>query len=159
MTTDIWTHALRLVAATAIGCVLGLTRDVAGKPAGMRTMGLVALGSALITLCALEAGAPMGPDAASRLLQGVIQGVLTGVGFVGAGAVLQSPEGTRVRGLTTAAIIWAAAALGIACGLGAWVNVLTASIIALFLIVVLHPLEKRIEGMAKAANGKKQRPD
>lgn len=148
-------HALRLAAAAVLGCVFGLTRDVAGKPAGMRTMGLVALGSAVITVCALEAGKTMGPDGLSRLLQGVFQGVLTGVGFVGAGAVLHSPEGMRVRGLTTAAIIWAAAALGVACGLGTWANVLVAAALALFLVVGLHPLEKRIEARAKQAHGKK----
>ncbi|HWA22216.1 MAG TPA: MgtC/SapB family protein [Caulobacterales bacterium] len=151
MMTGFADYALRLAAATAIGCLLGLTRDVAGKPAGMRTMGLVAFGSALITLCALDAGARLGAAGLSRLLQGVIQGVLTGVGFVGAGAVLHSPEGTKVRGLTTAAIIWAAAMLGVACGLGAWANVALASGLALVLIVVLHPLEKHIEDRARRA--------
>ncbi len=91
MTPDIWTHALRLFAATAIGCVLGLTRDVAGKPAGMRTMGLVALGAALITLCGLDASAGFGDDALAAAL-----GVACGLGGWAVGA-LEKRSGQRAQ--------------------------------------------------------------
>src|SRR5262245_34440210 len=108
----------------------------------MRTMALVAVGAALITLCAIETSKGLDPNGVSRVLQGAIQGVMAGVGFIGAGAVLHRPDGRHVRGLTTAAIIWTAAAVGVACGLGAWAPVLSAAAIALVLIVALHPLEK-----------------
>ena len=149
MPADYVETAIRLAAAAVLGCLLGLTRDMADKPAGMRTMGLVALGAALITLVAHNAFPEAHPDAQSRVLQGVIQGVLTGVGFIGAGAVLHNHEQGRVRGLTTAAIVWVAAAAGVACGLGEWGPVSIGAVVALLLIVVLHPFERRIERRAR----------
>lgn len=142
-------HALRLVAATLLGMGLGLTRDLRGKPAGLRTMGLVSLGAAIMTSTALQLFPASEPDATSRVMQGVIQGVLTGIGFIGAGAVLHDARETRVRGLTTAATVWTAAALGVTCGIGAWAIVLIGAAIAFFVIVALQPLERWIERQAK----------
>jgi putative Mg2+ transporter-C (MgtC) family protein len=115
-----WSEAmLRILAATAIGGAIGLNRELTKKPAGLRTHALVALGTALMTVTALQLGVsaddPTHADAASR----VIQGVVAGIGFIGGGVILHS-EGRDVKGLTTAATIWVAAALGISCGIGQW---------------------------------------
>jgi putative Mg2+ transporter-C (MgtC) family protein len=115
----VWTEVmLRLLAATAAGSILGLNRELTQKPAGLRTHALVALGAALVTVSALQLGVTddrTHADAASR----VIQGVIAGIGFLGGGAILHS-DGRNVSGLTTAATIWVAAALGISCGIGRW---------------------------------------
>jgi len=114
-----WSEAiLRLLAATGIGGAIGLNRELTKKPAGLRTHALVALGAALVTVTALQLGVAGGQthaDAASR----VIQGLIAGIGFIGGGVILHS-EGRDVKGLTTAATIWVAAALGISCGIGQW---------------------------------------
>lgn len=141
--------ALRLVAAMAAGMVLGLNRDLSDKPTGMRTLGLVALGAALAALAGLRAEGVAGdPDATSRVIQGVIQGVLTGIGFLGAGVVLRDRSAGRIRGLTTAALVWVTAAVGIACALASWVLIALGVGLALFLLGVLHPLEKKLERRA-----------
>ena len=110
---------VRLLAALATGMAVGLNRDLSGKPVGMRTLGLVALGAALVVLAGTGPdGVHLAPDAVSR----VIQGILTGIGFIGAGVILHDRGGRTVHGLTTAASVWISAALGIAAGLGAWVS-------------------------------------
>ncbi|WP_315855099.1 MgtC/SapB family protein [Chenggangzhangella methanolivorans] len=107
--------ALRLLAAAACGLAVGFNRDLKHKPTGMRTLGLVALGACLVALVGLQHEALRSePDAMSRVVQGVLQGVMTGVGFIGAGVILKLPGDSRVRGLTTAAAVWATAALGVA---------------------------------------------
>jgi len=119
---------LRLGAATLIGCLIGLNRELHHKPSGIRTLGLVALGSALAVLAVAK-----DPDAdASR----VIQGVITGVGFLGAGVILHLPTGAHVENLTTAAAIWITASLGVLCALAAWSILLVAVILTFFLLIV-----------------------
>ncbi|MEP7271576.1 MAG: MgtC/SapB family protein [Acidobacteriota bacterium] len=109
---------LRLSAATLVGAAFGLNRDLHGKPAGVRTHALVALGAALVTMSALEPhGGSIGPD--PNAIGRIVQGILTGIGFLGAGVILRDPVG-KVSGLTTAATIWVCAAMGISCGLGYW---------------------------------------
>jgi putative Mg2+ transporter-C (MgtC) family protein len=103
---------IRLLAAVILGAVVGYEREKTGKSAGLRTHMLVALSSALFVVAAAEAGMTMGD--VSR----VIQGVATGIGFIGAGAILKSTDDRQVRGLTTAAGIWVTAAVGLAAGLG-----------------------------------------
>jgi putative Mg2+ transporter-C (MgtC) family protein len=111
-----WPDAvIRLTAAAVVGGVIGLDREAHGKPTGVRTMGIVALGSALVVLVSQHPGGS-DPAAGSR----VIQGVITGIGFLGAGVILRNPTGRHVHGLTTAAAIWLTACIGVACGLGAW---------------------------------------
>jgi putative Mg2+ transporter-C (MgtC) family protein len=106
---------LRLAAAVAAGALIGLDRELRRKPAGLRTLALVSLWSALFVLETIAmAGAYT--DATSR----VIQGVVTGVGFLGAGSIIRGHDEESVRGLTTAASIWLAAATGIACGMAIW---------------------------------------
>lgn len=127
---------LRLLAAVAAGMALGLNRDVNGKPTGMRTLGLVSLGAAIATVTAQKfTGLEAHPDAVSRVLQGAIQGVMTGVGFIGAGAILRDRLALDVLGLTTAATVWLTAAMGIAAGLGAWWVVLGGTALGLALLV------------------------
>lgn len=125
---------LRLAAAVLAGSIIGFDREIRNKPAGLRTMALVALGSAVFIVTIASAATA---DAASR----VIQGVITGVGFLGAGSIIRGRDDTSVRGLTTAASIWLAAAVGVACGLALWSIVLIASCLGL-LILMLEPLER-----------------
>ncbi len=145
---------LRLTVATIIGAVLGVDRELRGKPAGLRTHALVALGAALVTVTTLELSHGGTADPVSR----AIQGIIAGVGFLGAGAILKARDRDTVSGLTTAASIWLVASLGIACGSGYWVAALTALVLALLVLVVGGPLEgalRRLFGTARS-NGSSQ---
>ncbi len=131
---------LRLCVATLIGSALGLNREIRGKPAGLRTHALVALGTALVTLTGVELasqGGRLDGNAVSR----VIQGIVAGIGFLGGGAILKSGSGEQVSGLTTAASLWVVAGLGIACGVGLWGMALVAMGLALVVLVAGEPLE------------------
>ena len=139
------TVVLRLLIAAAVGIVLGLPRDLRDKPIGMRTLGLVCLGAAMVTIATLRYPVLGGdPNATARVLQGIIQGLMVGVGFIGAGVILRDTSTNRVHGLTTATTVWIAAALGIACGLGAWVIALAGLLLALIVLVVLKRLERHL---------------
>jgi putative Mg2+ transporter-C (MgtC) family protein len=125
---------LRLIAAAIVGGLFGLNRDLHGKPTGVPTLGLVGLGSALVVL------AVSGGDdnaAASR----VIQGIVTGIGFLGAGVIIRPAAKSRVHGLTTAACVWLTAAFGAACGVGSW-RVLVVGVPVAFLLLLFG---KRLE--------------
>ncbi|MFH1805773.1 MAG: MgtC/SapB family protein [Pseudomonadota bacterium] len=136
---------LRLCAATVIGMLIGLNRDVNDKPMGMRTLALVSLGAAVVAVVAVHFENLVDhPDALSRVVQGVLQGVLTGIGFIGAGVILRQPRNKSVYGLTTAATVWIAAALGIACALAAWHVVAIASILTFVVLVPMKGLEMRL---------------
>src|SRR6266853_1344123 len=103
---------LRLLLAAALGGAIGLEREYRHKPAGLRTNMLIALGSALFSVMSVQLGSGAGsPDR-------IAAQVVTGIGFLGAGAILRSGE--NVHGLTTAATIWVNAAIGMAVGAGAW---------------------------------------
>lgn len=143
----------RLCAATVIGMMIGLNRDVNGKPTGMRTLALVALGAAVVSVVAVHFQDMIDhPDALSR----VVQGVLTGIGFIGAGVILRQPKSMSVSGLTTAATVWITAALGIACALAAWHIVVIATVLTFIVLIVLKPIEVllvRLIGAGDAENG------
>ena len=113
--------ALRLCAAAFCGAALGLDREVRGKAAGLRTHTLVAISDAVTTLVALDLYEGMAHRADSGNMDPtrVIQGVAQAIGFISAGVMIRA--GTSVRGATTAAVIWMAGALGIACGAGFYV--------------------------------------
>jgi len=135
--------AVRLGAALILGSAIGLNRELHGKPAGLRTHALVTLGAAVATIVSL--GFPgdsksMDPNAIGR----VLQGILTGIGFLGAGVILRDPNG-HVTGLTTAATVWICAVLGTACGLGNW-PVLG---IAVGLTVIALTLGRPVEHLAE----------
>ena len=139
---DLGDIALRLVAAVLVGIVIGLDREWRGKTVGIRTLGLVSLGSALVCLSTVHFGALENqPDAVSRVIQGVIQGVMTGIGFLGAGAILRGPDPRQAHGLTTAATVWVTAALGIACALATWSIVFIGVGLTLVVLVALHPID------------------
>ena len=123
---------LRLVLAALLGGILGYEREMQGKAAGVRTHMLVALGAALFVLVPKEAGVS-GAD-----MTRVIQGVVAGVGFLGAGAIIKGGAEESVKGLTTAAGIWLTAAIGIACGLGRESTAVLSALLA-FAILALVP--------------------
>ncbi|HYI29629.1 MAG TPA: MgtC/SapB family protein [Bradyrhizobium sp.] len=145
MTLELTDILLRLAAASGAGMLLGINRDLQNKPVGIRTLGLVALGTAVVAVSAIQfPGMAENPDAASRVVQGIIQGVMTGISFIGAGVVLRDAKAQAVQGLTTAATVWVTAALGIACGLGAWRSVAIALPMALALLVAVPWIESII---------------
>jgi putative Mg2+ transporter-C (MgtC) family protein len=119
---------LRLLLATVLGAIIGLQRERAGKPAGLRTHILITLGSALFTVVSVFGFS--GTADVSR----VAAGVVAGIGFIGAGVIFRGMRGEHVVGLTTAASIWIAAAIGIAAGVGMY---LVASIVAIIAVLVL----------------------
>ena len=127
----------RLVVATLVGGVVGLNRDLHGKPTGVRTMGLVGLGSALIVVAAELVG---GSGDATR----AVQGIVTGIGFLGAGVIFKDLASDRIHGLTTAATIWLTAALGVTCGLGYWVLAAVATALSFVVLLFGGPIEKAI---------------
>ena len=127
---------LRLATAAVVGIFLGLNRDLHGKPTGVRTLGLVGLGSAL----AVAAFGHANIADASR----VVQGIVTGIGFLGAGVIVRSDRGDHVHGLTTAACVWVTACLGAACGLGEWRIVRPGMLIVLVLLIFGGSIEKAV---------------
>jgi len=127
----------RVLAAALLGALLGWERQRAGKSAGLRTHMLVALGAALFVLFPAEAGMSIAD------LSRVIQGVATGIGFIGAGTILKRAEAEHVEGLTTAASIWLTGAIGMAVGAGqVWLSALCA-ISAWVILFGLAKLEPR----------------
>ena len=152
MHLDLADVAMRLAAAAVAGGAIGLNRDMARKPIGVRTLGLVALGAATVTVSSIQVpGMAENADAMSRVVQGVIQGIMAGISFIGAGVILRDAQARTVEGLTTAASVWITAALGIACGLGAWATVGIALIVALALLVLVG----RVESLSDSKNGRK----
>ena len=132
---------LRLCGATIAGMLIGINRDIHNKPIGMRTLGLVGLGSAIVILSgSVYEGLHFGQDAVSR----VVQGIMTGLGFLGAGAILRGRDQMQVQGLTTAATVWIAAGLGVTAGLGAWFITITGTLVTLFLLTYGTRLERRL---------------
>jgi putative Mg2+ transporter-C (MgtC) family protein len=127
--------AVRLLCAVMLGGILGFERRHVGKPAGMRTHMLVALGSALVVLVAQLT--EMSSDGLSR----VIQGALTGIGFIGGGVILKLSEEHQIVGVTTAASIWLTATVGIAAGTGRLGLAVVGTVLALVILSVFWRLE------------------
>jgi len=140
---DLMETVLRLGAAALAGGAMGLNRDLHGKPTGVRTLGIVSLGSALAVLTATNYPSTDANDVSA--ISRTVQGVLTGIGFLGAGVIIRNDDqGVRVHGLTTAACIWLTAAIGLACGIGAW-QLLGVSLIFVLLVLVLGgPIERAV---------------
>lgn len=124
----------RLLLAALLGGVLGYEREHKGKAAGIRTHMLVAMGSALFVLVPQLGGMAVGD------LSRVIQGIVTGIGFLGAGAIIKHRSEEDVQGLTTAAGIWMTAAIGVACGLGRESTAVLSALLALLVLAVLPRL-------------------
>jgi putative Mg2+ transporter-C (MgtC) family protein len=139
----------RLTAAVGTGMLIGLDRELRRKPAGLRTMALVGLGSAVFVLATIDPARGYGyTDATSH----VVQGIVTGIGFLGAGAILRGTGEDTVRGLTTAASIWVAAAAGIACGLANWPLVIGSCALGV-LVLITSPVERVIHNRRKTDAG------
>ncbi|HWK96481.1 MAG TPA: MgtC/SapB family protein [Pseudolabrys sp.] len=158
MDSNAWDEIFRLLAAAGAGIAIGVNREMQGKPLGMRTLALVALGSAIAALTAVDyRGLDHDPDALSRVVQGVLQGVLTGIGFIGAGVVLRNKDSGTVEGLTTAASVWVTAAIGIACALAAWHLVIIGVVLTLVVLVGLGWVESKLFAGRGARNGPSNR--
>lgn len=127
---DSMSIAVRLGAALLAGAIIGIDRELKNRPAGLRTHSMVSIGAAVVVL-ATVASSQGAPDAVSR----AIQGVITGIGFLGAGVIMQYEHERRIEGLTTAASIWVAAGLGIACGAGL-VELVGIAMVAAILVLV-----------------------
>ncbi|MCE4536256.1 MgtC/SapB family protein [Pelomonas sp. P7] len=127
----------RLLLAALLGGLLGYERERQGKAAGLRTHMLVAMGAALFVLV------PQLDGMVSADLSRVIQGIVTGLGFLGAGAIVKHKSEEHVEGLTTAAGIWMTAAIGVACGLGRESTALLSTALALAVLAVLPKLARR----------------
>ncbi len=136
---DFGATLIRLTLATVLGLMLGFERERGGHDAGLRTHGLVALSSAMLTLSAIELSALYAESDPVRVIQGLAQAI----GFIAGGLIFV--RGGDVRNMTTAASLWMAAAVGITAGAGQYVLVLTGSLIALVLLSALLILERRIK--------------
>lgn len=134
----------RLVVAALLGGALGWEREAAGKAAGLRTHMLVSIGAALFVLIPEQAG--MDKDGISR----IIQGLVTGIGFIGAGAILKVNQEREIHGLTTAAGLWLTAAIGIAAGLGRETSAVLGTILALLVLWALRWVDEIIDGKENA---------
>lgn len=133
---------LRLLIAAILGGILGFEREQKGKAAGVRTHMLVAMGAALFVLVPQMSGSQ--PDAMSR----VVQGVIAGIGFLGAGTILKGKEedtGQHVKGLTTAAGLWMTAAIGVAAGLGKESTAVLSTVLALLVFSVMPRIVKLLD--------------
>ncbi len=128
---------VRLLIAVILGGLLGYERETHGNAAGLRTHMLVALGSAIFVLVPLEAGITTAD------LSRVLQGVITGVGFLGAGAIIKLSQEQEIKGLTTAASIWLTAAIGVAAGMGRESTAVLSTLLALFILAVLRQATAR----------------
>lgn len=128
----------RLLVAALLGALVGYDREKKDRAAGLRTHMLVALGAALFVTASLEAG--MDKADVSRVLQGII----AGIGFLGAGAIIKLDEKEQIKGLTTAASIWATAAIGITAGMGHAATALLSTLLVLLILAALPWLESRI---------------
>jgi len=137
---------LRLLLATLLGSVLGYQRERQGKEAGLRTHMLVSLGSAFFVLIPLQAGMPLGD------LSRVLQGLISGIGFLVAGAILKQQEPQQIHGLTTAAGLWLTASVGVAVGLGRETSAIIGTVLA-FMILSLLPLVRPLADISEASQG------
>ena len=148
---DSWDIAVRLMVATVLGGLIGIERESHGKDAGFRTYALVCLGSALMMIVSIQIY-ELYREVASVDPGRIAAQVVSGIGFLGAGAIIRFPQG--VKGLTTAAGIWAASGIGLACGLGAY---LPAALTTIFTLAILTVFS-RFEALIRARFTKHKKP-
>jgi putative Mg2+ transporter-C (MgtC) family protein len=148
LTPEIGEVSIRLGTATIIGAVIGLNRHLHGQPAGLRTHALVSVAAALAILVfsPLDGSINQAVDAQARVLQGIV----TGVGFIGAGVILHEAQGHKIYGLTTAAAIWITAIFGALCGRGHIAIALIGFAIAMLMLIA----GPRIEDFAVRISGR-----
>lgn len=128
---------LKLVVALLLGVGIGIERELHGKPAGLKTIALVTLAGAMLAMLSIHLGLLAHELGAEIDASRIIAGVVTGIGFLGAGSIIRS--GQHVEGVTTAAMIWLMSAVGLAIGSGAWTLALAAYVLA-WLVLLLDPL-------------------
>lgn len=133
---DIKTMIIRLAASTLIGGLIGIEREIEHKPAGLRTIILVCLGSTLFIMLGLNF------TEIGFALDRIVAGVVTGIGFLGAGAIIRARG--EVHGLTTAATIWLVSGLGLAIGAGYYLLAIVASIFILIVLRILGFIERAV---------------
>ncbi len=136
-----WDDAARVGMAALLGGALGLEREWKGHWAGLRTHMMVSIGCAVFVIAGLGVAGEVHREAATR----VIQGIASGIGFLGAGTILKLDQKQEVKGLTTASSIWLSAALGTAAGLAEFALATAAAVVSLFVLGVLGPIEKFLE--------------
>ncbi len=146
-TAQDWHMALSLVAAAFLGGLIGFEREVNGKDAGVRTYALVSLGSALVMVVStqiFEHYRNLADVDPSRIAAQVV----SGIGFLGAGAIIRFPPGGKegVKGLTTAASIWTASGIGLACGLGFYAPAIITTALTLTILVIFSKVDKLFGG-------------
>ncbi len=141
---------ISLVVALVLGGAIGFERELGGKPAGLRTNIIICLGACAFTIISQHL-AQGNPDAATRIAAGIV----TGVGFLGAGALIQA--GSGVHGMTTAASIWLVTSIGVACGVQMYVTATTVTGLALAVLFGLLPLTRRIRRKNQRAGDVPQR--
>jgi putative Mg2+ transporter-C (MgtC) family protein len=139
---------IRLSAAVLLGAIIGYEREKAGKDAGLRTHILVTLGTSVFVLAC--SGYGMSSDGLSR----VIQGIVTGIGFIGAGSILKIDNERNIQGLTSSAGIWMTAAIGVSVGLGEIGLAIFGTIAAVIVLALLGTLDIKPENKDKAGSGK-----
>jgi putative Mg2+ transporter-C (MgtC) family protein len=128
---------LRLPLAALLGALIGWEREIGGKPAGLRTNMMVSLGASTFALVSTSLTAVSAQDAGDPVR--IVTGVATGIGFLGAGSIIQTRTG--VEGMTTAAGIWVVGAIGAACGLGAYLIAIVATLLGVTILGIVHRLE------------------
>ena len=129
----------RIGAAALVGGGIGLNRHLHHKAVGLRTLSLVACGAAGLVVATLHAAGGLSHvDAMSR----VIQGIMTGVGFIGAGVIMRNQTDDKIHGLTTAAAVWITAALGALCGIGEWKIIVTLWAVVAVVLLTGGPIER-----------------
>jgi putative Mg2+ transporter-C (MgtC) family protein len=146
MGSDLWIMTVRILGALLIGALIGLERTLRGRPAGFRTHALVCVASALLMLVTVYQNEWMmphiAPDAVRTDPTRMAQGIMTGIGFLGAGVIFK--EGLTVRGLTTAASIWITASIGILVGIGFWFAAVTGTVATLIVLSAFRFIENKV---------------
>ena len=136
---------LRMATSVVLGAAIGFNRDIHGKPTGIRAHALVSLGAAILMVAG--SGSHIGgshPDAMSR----VIQGIVAGIGFLGAGVILRGAHGRQVYHLVTASSLWVTTGIGVLCGMGAYELALIATALVLIVLVLGLRLDRWLYGRA-----------
>lgn len=145
MNFDSW--IVKLILATLLGSLIGLEREYHGRPAGLRTHILVCIGATVLTISGLSIAAVFsnGIVSSGEEISRIVAGIVTGIGFLGAGAIIRTSD--LIRGLTTAACIWFVAAVGIVIGIGQYLLAASSTGIALLVLVLLPLLENRVSSL------------
>lgn len=138
----VWSDVFGIILAVLLGTVVGFEREMSGKAAGLRTNVLICLGAAVFTIISMQMAGAYGGSVTRIAAQ-----IVTGVGFLGAGAIIQDRAG--VHGLTTAATIWLVASIGMACGAGAYILAAVTTLVAIAVLLGLGKLARVSEHLRK----------